>query len=73
MENERATFRPVGFKFAVLELGTNSNHFSTARVETGARKSSREIEAEPKVLAGHDFFMVEGEWETSSNSRCPVG
>lgn len=72
MENERATLRLIGFESTVQELGVNSNHFSMERVETGFRKSSREKTVEPKVLSGLDIFKLEGEWETSSNSRYPL-
>ena len=71
--NEIAIRRQIGLEFTVAELGTNSSHFSTERLVTGEKNSSREMEVDPTVFADLDIGKWEGEWEMSSKRRCPLG
>ena len=70
---ETETRRQIGFVITLLELGTNSNHFSTESLETGSRKSWRESEAEPNILGALVMGKLEVEWDMSSNRSSPVG
>jgi len=70
---ETATRRQIGFKILLLEFGTNSNHFSTESLETGARNSWRESEVEPNIFGALVIGNLEVEWDISSKSSSPVG
>lgn len=72
MVTEMATRKPIGLVSIVFELGTKSNHFSSVSLDSGDRKSSRDMEVVPIVL--DDFVRGETEGDDmSSNSRFPVG
>lgn len=70
---EMATRKQIGLESEMLEKGTNSNHFSTVRLESGDWKSSRDIDIEPIVLDVFDTSKLDVEQDISSKSSCPVG
>lgn len=70
---ETATRRQIGSEILLLEFGTNSNHFSTESLETGARNSWRESEVEPNIFGALFIGKLEVEWDMSSKSSSPVG
>ncbi len=70
---ETAARRQIGFVITLLELGSNSNHFSTESLETGVRNSWRESEVEPNIFGAFVIGKLEVEWDMSSKRSSPVG
>lgn len=72
MVNETAIRRLIGFELTLPDLGTRSNHCSTASLDIGLMKFWRESEAVPIVFDAPVIGILEVECDTSSNNSSPV-